>query len=70
MLDPAVGSSVLGLMKGYMLEVEPALKEGKPPRSGTPNAIEKVDDHTVRLNCKVPQIAVPEHLFHYPIGDP
>jgi peptide/nickel transport system substrate-binding protein len=32
------------------------------------NAIEKVDDHTVRLNCKIPQVAVPEHLFHYPLA--
>jgi ABC-type dipeptide transport system, periplasmic component len=32
------------------------------------NAIEKVDDYTVRLNCKEPQLAVPEHLFHYPFA--
>jgi SRSO17 transposase len=25
-------------------------------------------DHTIRLNCKIPQIAVPEHLFHYTRG--
>ena len=31
-------------------------------------AIEKVDDHTVRLNCKTAQLAVPEHLFHYPMA--
>src|SRR3546814_15870393 len=30
------------------------------------NAIEKIDDLTVRLNLKAPQLAVPEHLFHYP----
>jgi peptide/nickel transport system substrate-binding protein len=30
------------------------------------NAIEKLDDHSVRLNTRVPQVAVPEHLFHYP----
>jgi len=30
------------------------------------NAVEKVDSHTVRLNAKVPELAVPEHLFHYP----
>lgn len=28
--------------------------------------VEKVDDHTVRLHLDQPQIAVPEHLFHYP----
>ena len=28
--------------------------------------IEKVDDHTVKLYLDSPQIAVPEHLYHYP----
>ena len=73
-LDPAVGSSVLGLMKGYMLE---DYDTGEKADDGSAkmsvrlwdaNAIETVDDHTVRLNCKVPQVAVPEHLFHYPLA--
>ena len=59
MLDPASGSSVIGLMKGYMMNDD-----------GTElwdaSAIEVVDDATVRLNLKVPQVAIPEHLFHYP----
>jgi peptide/nickel transport system substrate-binding protein len=58
-LDPATGSSVLGLMKGYMLnDAGDALWDA--------NAVEKVDDNTVRLNARVPQLAVPEHFFHYP----
>lgn len=32
----------------------------------SPNNIEKVDDYTVVLHLDSPQIAVPEHLFHYP----
>src|SRR5262249_40071833 len=73
-LDPKTGSSVLGLMKGYMLE---EVDTGKKDDKGTPvmttklwdaNAIQKIDAHAVRLNCKVPQIAVPEHLFHYPMA--
>ena len=59
-LDPETGSSVLGLMKGYMMN-----DEGTAVWDA--NAIEKVDDHTVRLNTKAPQLAVPEHLFHYPL---
>ena len=59
-LDPETGSSVLGLMKGYMMNDD-----------GTglwdANAIEIVDGKTLRLNIKVPQIAIPEHLFHYPL---
>ncbi len=73
-LDPEVGSSVVGLMKGYMLtEFDTGEKDdkGNPKLSvklWDANAIEKVDDFTVRLNCKEPQVAVPEHLFHYPLA--
>jgi peptide/nickel transport system substrate-binding protein len=77
-LDPKTGSSVLGLMKGYMTVDEPTDEKdaaGKPKmtsRLWDANAIEKVDDYTVRLNLKSPQLAVPEHFFHYPfvIVDP
>ena len=64
-LNPDTGSSVLGLMKAYMLkDVE---KDGKATTElWDANAIEKVDDHTVRLNLQSPQVGVPEHLFHYP----
>jgi peptide/nickel transport system substrate-binding protein len=70
-LNPKTGSSVLGLMKGYMLEeyATGEQKDGKPVKSTrlwSDNAIEKVDDKTFRLNCKAAQLAVPEHLFHYP----
>ena len=59
-LNPETGSSVLGLMQGYMLNDDAtALWDA--------NAIEVIDDRTVRLNTKVPQVAVPEHLFHYPM---
>jgi len=77
-LDPKTGSSVLGLMKGYMTVDVPTDEKdaaGKPKMSSQlwdANAIEKVDDFTVRLNLRVPQLAVPEHFFHYPffIADP
>ena len=67
LLDPATGSSVLGLMKNYMLkDVE---KGGKKTQElWDANAIEKVDDFTFRLNIRVPQVAIPEHMFHYPFG--
>ena len=72
-LDPATGSSVLGLFKGMLLE---EYETGKTNDNGDPvkstrlwreDAIEKVDDYTVRLNGKSPQLAVPENLFHYPL---
>lgn len=70
-LDPKTGSSVLGLMKGYLLEPYDTgeMKDGKPVKSvrlWSANAIEKINDKSFRLNCKEAQLAVPEHLFHYP----
>ena len=72
-LDPKTGSSVLGLMKGFILE---EYETGEKDDKGNPkkttrlwdaNAIQKVDDFTVRLNGKTAQLAVPEMLFHYPL---
>jgi peptide/nickel transport system substrate-binding protein len=71
-VDPAVGSSVLGLMKAGLLEefdtgqVDANGKKKMSTRLWDSRAIEKVDDHTVRLNCRTPQLSVPENLFHYP----
>ncbi len=70
-LDPATGSSSIGLMKSYLLS---DVKTGESNDDGTPktrvaiwdaNAIETVDDLTVRLNLKNPTIAIPEDLFFY-----
>ncbi len=70
--DPNVGSSTLGLFKGFLLK---DVDTGEKNEDGSPkmttdlwdaNAIEKVDDHTIRLNGSVAQLAVPENLFHYP----
>jgi len=70
-LDPATGSSSVGLMKGYMLEEydtgekDDAGNAVMSTRLWDANAIEKLDDRTVRFNLKVPQLAIPEHLDHY-----
>ena len=65
-LDPATGSSMIGLMTGYMLNS--VQKDGQDSvEMWDANAIEKIDDHSFRLNCKAAQLAVPEHLFHYPM---
>lgn len=59
------GASVAGLLKSYLLEDYE--EEGqRKNRLWDANAIERVDDLTIRLNLKMPQLAVPEHLFHYP----
>jgi peptide/nickel transport system substrate-binding protein len=60
-------------MKGFLLEdFETGEKDdkGNPKKSSRlwdANAIQKVDDFTVRLNGKSAQLAVPEQLFHYPL---
>ena len=65
-LDEKTGSSVLGLMRDYLLQ---EYTEGgvKRLRLWDTNAIERVDAHTVRLNLREPQLAIPEHLYHYPL---
>lgn len=72
-LDPSVGSSTFGLMKGFMIK---ETDTGKKDASGKPvmlaelwdaNALEVKDDKTFVMNLKEPQVAVPEHLFHYPL---
>ena len=71
-LDPAVGSSVLGLFKGFMLKDKDT---GQKDDKGNPkmtteiwdaNAIEKKDDHTIVLHGQTAMLAMPENLFHYP----
>ena len=71
-LDPAVGSSIIGLMKGYMLK---DVDTGKLDDKGNKvmstelwdaNAIEVKDASTLVLHLKEAQVAVPEHFFHYP----
>ena len=71
-LDPKVGSSVIGLMKGYMLK---DVKTGKKDDKGNEvmttelwdaNAIEVKDANTLVLNLSQAQVSVPETLFHYP----
>jgi peptide/nickel transport system substrate-binding protein len=72
-LNPKAGSSILGLMKSYLLTETPTgeTKDGKPVMTSAlwdANAIERVDERTLRLNLKTAQLAVPEHLFHYPFS--
>jgi peptide/nickel transport system substrate-binding protein len=71
-LDPAVGSSVLGLFKGFMLKDKDT---GEKDDKGNPkmttelwdaNAIEKKDDHTIIIHGQASLLAMPENLFHYP----
>ncbi len=71
MLDPKTGSSQLSLMS-YMVEeydtgeVDGEGKKVMSTRLWDANALEKVDDKTVRLNTKTVNVSVPQHLFNWP----
>jgi peptide/nickel transport system substrate-binding protein len=69
-LDPATGSSNIGLFAAMVDELD----EGKTDDKGHPlktrrmtkGAVEKVDDHTVRLHLNSPVLSIPESLYNYP----
>ncbi len=69
-LDPAVGSSNIGLFAAMTDSVD----SGRKDANGQPvlemrmrsDAIEKIDDLTVRLHLKQPVLTMPENLYSYP----
>ncbi|MDJ0896731.1 MAG: ABC transporter substrate-binding protein [Alphaproteobacteria bacterium] len=69
-LDPKTGSSNQGLFSMMVDEVDTGEKddEGKPKMSKrmTEGAVEKVDDHTIRLNLNRAALSIPENLYNYP----
>lgn len=71
-LDPALGSSNVGLStcSAMVEEVETGEKDdkgnAKTVKKMLPGAVEKVDDHTVRLNLAKPVLSVPEDMYNYP----
>lgn len=69
-LDPKTGSSNIGLFKSMTDTVDTGKKDddGNPvtEQRMTPGAVEKVDDHTVRLNLNQPELSIPENLYNYP----
>lgn len=58
-LDPATGSSNLGLFAPMVEEVD-----GK--KQGIPGAVEKIDDYTVQFNLRSAALAMPENFYNYP----
>jgi len=69
-LDPATGSSNLGLFSAMAEEYDTGEKgeDGKPMmgKRMTEGAVEKVDAHTVRLHLNSPVLSIPENLYNYP----
>ena len=63
--DPFTADDVVFTMKEWLdLEVGSSFLGLMPYLN--PENIKKVDDYTVKLHLDSAQIAVPEHLFHYP----
>ena len=69
-LDPKTGSSNIGLFSGLAEEFDTGEKnEDGSPKMGQrerPGAVEKVDDHTVKLSFSKAILSVPENLYNYP----
>ena len=65
-LDPKTGSSNLGLFDAMLEDSGKKDAKGNPIKRMIKNAVEKVDNHTVRLNLKAPVLSIPENLNNYP----
>ncbi|MDZ7840351.1 MAG: ABC transporter substrate-binding protein [Gammaproteobacteria bacterium] len=69
-LDPATGSSNIGLFSAMVEDYDTGEKDeegnAKMGKRAIDNAINIVDDHTIRLRNKSPQLAIPENLYNYP----
>ncbi len=69
-LDPAIGSSNQGLFSAMTEEYDTGEKKddgtAKMGKKMAAGAIEKIDDHTVRLNLSRAVLSIPENLFNYP----
>ena len=67
-LDPKTGSSNLGLFDAMLEETGEKDAKGNPIKRMSKNAVQKVDNHTVRLNLNSPVLSIPENLYNYPTG--
>lgn len=69
-LDPKTGSSNQALFAGLTEEYDTGEKnpDGTPKlgRRAREGAIERIDDHTVRLHLSQPTLSIPENLYNYP----
>lgn len=69
-LNPATGSSNIGLFAAMVESYDTGEKDdegnAKMSKRAIDGAIEIVDDHTIKLRTKTPQLSIPENLFNYP----
>lgn len=71
-LDPDTGSSNISLLGAMLEDVETDEldEEGKPvlKKRMIAGAVEKIDEHTVKLRMNRPQLAIPENFYSYPMA--
>ncbi|MGI9413104.1 MAG: ABC transporter substrate-binding protein, partial [Hyphomicrobiales bacterium] len=69
-LDPATGSSNLGLFDAMVEQYDTGQKDdkGNPKmaKRGIEGAVEVVDDNTIKFNLKQAALAMPENFYNYP----
>jgi peptide/nickel transport system substrate-binding protein len=65
-LDPKTGSSNLGLFDAMLEETGEKDPKGNPIKRMIKGAVQKVDNHTVRINLNSPVLSIPENLYNYP----
>ena len=65
-LDPKTGSSNQGLFSAMLEETGEKDSKGKPVKRMSKGAVEKIDDHTVRLHLNSAVLSIPENLYNYP----
>ena len=69
-LDPKTGSSNQGLFSAMLAEHDTGKKDenGNPivEKRMTEGAVEKLDEHTVRIKLNSPVLSIPENLYNYP----
>ncbi len=69
-LDPANGSSNLGLFGAMVEEYDSGEKDDDGNavmrKRGIANAVEPIDDHTIKFNLKQAALAMPENFYNYP----
>ncbi|MFZ0488574.1 MAG: ABC transporter substrate-binding protein [Arenicellales bacterium] len=69
-LDPATGSSNIGLFSAMTEEYDTGKKDengkAKMSKRAIDGAVNVVDAHTIKLHMKTPQLAIPENCYNYP----
>lgn len=65
-LDPATGSSNLGLFSAMVRDTGRKDNEGNAIKEMIPGVVERKNKHTVQLNLPKPSLSMPENLYNYP----